>query len=75
MKDEILFRDYPKLKITKKTKEDVLANPDKYMNSEVRIFKGNFYTDEEYEKHFKEILNKPLPGEEKSRKRLIKKRY
>ncbi|MBE6152853.1 MAG: hypothetical protein E7166_01310 [Firmicutes bacterium] len=67
----ILEQPYVKLKITEKTREDVLKHPSLYANCDVRIQMGKFYTDEEKEKYFDETLKRPLPGEEKS-KTLIK---
>ena len=58
---DFLFKDFKNLHITKKARQDVLNHPEKYSGCDVRIRMGNFYTDEEYEKHIEESLNRPLP--------------
>lgn len=73
----MLFAPHQKVKITDKTKEDVLSHPEKYTDCDARIRLGKFYTDEEYERYVEESLSRPLPGEEKGptlvkrRKKLI----
>ena len=64
-----MFEDLPDVKVTNKTKEDVLKHPEKYSNCDVRIRKGMFYTDEEKENYIEESLNKHLPSQSK---RLLK---
>lgn len=63
--NDVLFEDLPDIKVTKKTKEDVLKHPEKYSNCDVRIRKGMFYTDEEKESYIEESLNKHLPSQSK----------
>lgn len=70
-RDYIFEKSFPKLSITEETREDVLKHPNLYSNCDVRTRMGKFYTDEEYEKHIEESLNRPLPGEENTHK-LIK---
>lgn len=60
-----MFEDLPDIKVTKKTKEDVLKHPEKYSNCDVRTRKGMFYTDQEKENYIEESLNKPLPSQSK----------
>ena len=64
-KKNILFKPYPKLNITEKTRENVLKYPLKHLNCDIRVRMGNFYTNDEYEKRRNNVLNKPLPGEKK----------
>lgn len=64
-KNDVLFEDLPDIKVTKKTKEDVLKHPENYSNCDVRTRKGMFYTDEEKENYIEESLNKPLPSQSK----------
>lgn len=64
-KEDILFEDVEPVKITKETREHVLEHPELYSSCPARIRNGQFYTDEEYEQHVEESLNRPLPGEEK----------
>ena len=61
-KQEILFEPFPELHITEKTREDVLNHPELYTSCPPRVAQGKFYTDEEYEQHIQESLNRPLPG-------------
>ncbi len=63
-KSSILFEDFPPLKITEQTRQNVLNNPQQHLNCDVRVRMGKFYTDEEYEKRREEVLNTPLPAEE-----------
>lgn len=74
MKDKktYLFEDFPEFKITEETRKDVIGNPQKYSNCDVRIRKGMFYTDEESQKKLEEGLSRELPGQRKLCKRIIK---
>lgn len=72
-KKAILEQPFPQLKITEKTREDVLTHPERYTNCDVRTRMGKFYTDEEYERRIEEILNRPLPDREEKGPTLVKK--
>lgn len=63
-KENILFEEFPRLKITEETKKDILEHPERYTSCDVRTRMGKIYTDEEYEQRRNEILSKPLPGGE-----------
>ena len=63
--EDILFEDIKPTKITEETRQHVLDHPELYASCPARIRNGQFYTDEEYEQHVEESLNRPLPGEEK----------
>ena len=56
-----LFKPLPKINITDKTIEHIKNNLQMYVNAPVRIFMGKVYTDEEYEKRRKRVLETPLP--------------
>lgn len=71
-KENILFKPYPKLNITEKTKENVLKHPSKHLNCDVRVRMGKFYTTSEFERRSKEVLDKTLPGVKKLR---LRKKY
>ena len=68
-----LFTDFKPVSITEKMKEDIKKNPGKYIDCPVRIIEGNFYTDEELDRYIEESLKRPLPGDEKP-KTFVKKR-
>ena len=68
-----LFTDFKPVSITEKMKEDIKKNPGKYIDCPVRIREGNFYTDEELDRYIEESLKRPLPGDEKP-KTFVKKR-
>ena len=57
----IIEQSYAPLKITEKTREDVLTHPERYTNFDVRTRMGKLYTDEEYEQRREEGLSRPLP--------------
>lgn len=63
--EDILFEDVKPIKVTEETRQHVLEHPELYASCPPRIRNGQFYTDEEYEQRAEEVLNKPLPGEEK----------
>ena len=63
-KENILFEEFPKLKITEETRKDVLEHPERYTDCDDRTRMGKFYTDEEYEQRREEVLSRSLPGEE-----------
>lgn len=63
-KENILFEELPKLKITEETRKDVLEYPEFYTSCDVRTRMGKFYTDEEYEQRRERVLSRPLPGGE-----------
>ncbi len=65
-----LDKDYKKFKITQKTKKDIINSPKEYMNCDVRIRMGLFYTDEEKEEYIKKSLSKPLPGNNPSNEKI-----
>jgi len=71
-KKDYLFEDFPEFKVTEETRKDVIENPQKYSSCDVRIRMGKFYTDEEYEKRVEEVLSRPLPGEEKQPKKILR---
>ena len=58
---DILFADFKPISITEKMREDVIKNPDKYINCPPRIRMGKFYTDEELDKYIEDSLKRPLP--------------
>ena len=64
-KKDYLFEDFPKFKVTKETRKDVIANPQKYSSCDVRIRMGKFYTDEEYQRKIEEGLSRELPDQKK----------
>jgi len=68
-----LFTDFKPVSITEKMKEDIKKNPGKYIDCPVRIREGKFYTDEELDRYIEESLKRPLPGDEKP-KTFVKKR-
>ena len=57
----ILNTPWPELVITNKTIEHIKEHPEFYVNSPARVFMGKVYTDDEYEKRRKRILETPLP--------------
>lgn len=57
----VISRQFPKLKVTKKLRDDIKAHPLSYYNCDVRIRLGLFYTEEEWEKKRDKILSKKLP--------------
>ena len=59
---DIIFMDYPPLKITEETRKKVIENPMSHSNCPVRIRMGKFYTDEEWEKRENKVLSMKLPG-------------
>ena len=61
--NNILFEDFPSLNINEEVRNDILNHPEKYVNCDVRIRNGMFYTEEEKEKYIQEGLNKELPGD------------
>ena len=67
----ILFEDFKPIEITEAMRRDVLEHPERYTNCPPRIRMGNFYTDEEYKQYVEESLNKPLPGDVKSAKKIV----
>lgn len=71
---KILFEDYKIFKITEETRKNVLKHSDIHTSCPLKIRMGKFYTDDEYKQKAEESLNRQLPGEEKSVKRLIFKR-
>ena len=71
--NEKLFEDFQKLHITKEIKNDVLNHPERYINCDIRVKMGRFYTDDEYEKYINKSLNRLLPGKEKEHK-LVKRK-
>lgn len=73
-KKDYLFEDFPEFKVTEETKKDVIANPQKYSGSDVRIRMGKFYTDEEYQRKIEEGLSRELPAQKKLCKRRIKRK-
>lgn len=58
---DILEKPFPELHITEQIRDDVLKNPERYHNCDIRIRMGNFYTDKEYEKKLKKALKMKLP--------------
>ena len=71
--DDILFEDYEPIKVTEETRRHVLEHPGLYKNCPIRIRQGMFYTDEEYEARFEEVMSKPLPGSEEKGISFVKK--
>ena len=57
----VISRPFPKLKVTKKLRDDIKAHPLSYYNCDVRIRLGLFYTEEEWDKTRDKILSKKLP--------------
>lgn len=58
--DELLETDFPDIKFTKETVKSAMKNSARYRGS-VRFSLGLFWTDDEYEKYRKKVLNTPLP--------------
>ena len=56
----ILNMVLPRKKVTSKTRANTISESNRFRGS-VRIALGRFYTDDEYEKRRKRILNTPLP--------------
>ena len=73
-KKDYLFEDFPEFKATEETRKDVIENPQKYSNCDVRIKMSKFYTDEEYKRKIEDGLSKELPGQDKLLKRRIKRK-
>jgi len=73
-KENILFKDYPKLHITEKTRQNVLDHPELHSGLSVRTRMGKFYTNEEWEQRRENVLSTPLPGGDKKSLSLVKKR-
>lgn len=71
--DDILFEDFEPVKVTEATRQHVLEHPGLYKNCPPRIRQGMFYTDEEYETRFEEVMSKPLPGGEEKGISFVKK--
>ena len=71
--DDILFEDFEPVKITEATRQHVKEHPGLYKNCPPRVREGMFYTDEEYEARFEEMLNTPLPGAEEKGISFVKK--
>lgn len=72
-KKDVLFKDYPNLKVTEETKKYVLEHPELYSGLGVRERMGKFYTDEEWDERREEVLNTPLPGGEKNTPKSLRK--
>lgn len=66
----ILFEDFKPIEITEAMRKYVSEHPERYANCPPRIRMGNFYTDEEWKRYVEESLNKPLPGDVKSAKKI-----
>ena len=49
-------------------RKDIIENPQKYSNCDVRVRCGKFYTDEELQRKIEDSLNRELPGQKKLRK-------
>ena len=62
---DILFMDYPPLKITEETRKKVIENPKWHFNCPLGIRMGRFYTDEEWYKRSKKMSLVKLPGDKK----------
>lgn len=74
-KGNILFQDFPRLRITEETRQQILRYPQLHSGLSVRARMGRIYTDEEYEQRRERVLSTPLPGDEpKVRKRGTKKK-
>lgn len=73
-KKDYLFEDFPEFKATEETRKDVIKNPQKYSNYDVRIRMGIFYTDEEYQRKIEEGLSRELPSQKKLCKMRIKRK-
>lgn len=71
--DDILFEDFEPIKVTEETRRHVLEHPGLYKNCPPRIRQAMFYTDEEYEARFEEVMKKPLPGGEEKGISFVKK--
>ena len=71
--DDILFEDFEPIKVTEETRRHVLEHPGLYKNCPPRIRQAMFYTDEEYEARFEEVMKKPLPGSEEKGISFVKK--
>lgn len=57
---DILFTDFPELKVTVESKKNIVKNSQK---CGYRIASGMFRTDEEKEKYIKDSLERKLPGD------------
>ena len=67
-KKDYLFEDFPKFEVTEKMRKDIIENPQKYSNCDVRVRCSKFYTDEELQRKIEDSLNRELPGQKKLRK-------
>ena len=67
-KKDYLFEDFPKFEVTEKMRKDIIENPQKYSNCDVRVRCGKFYTDEELQRKIEDSLHRELPGQKKLRK-------
>lgn len=61
-KKDYLFVDFPKINITEKTKRDIIKNPGKYSNCDIRIRMGMFYTDKEIQTKIDKDSRMKMPG-------------
>ena len=73
-KKDYLFDEFSEFKVTEETRKDVIENPQKYSNCDVRIKMGKFYTDEESQEKIEEELNRELPGQKKLCKTIIRRK-
>ena len=73
-KSDILFKEYPNLRITEATRKIVLEHPELHSGLDVRTRMGKFYTDEEYEQRRNEVLSRPLPVKEEKGPRLVRRK-
>jgi len=63
-KEKVLFEmSFPELHITEKNKKSIIKQNNN--NSNYRIRKGLFYTEEQKQKYIEESLKRRLPGETK----------
>lgn len=54
--DNYINEEWPEFKVTSELKEDVKKHPEKYINCDVRIRMGKFYTDEEIDTYISGFL-------------------
>lgn len=73
-KKEYLFEVFPEFKVTKETRKDVIENPQKFSNCDVRIRMGKFYAVEEVQIKIEEGLSRELPSQNKLCKIRIKRK-
>lgn len=57
----IFEQEFQRFPITDELRTEIVNNPYKYQNLDVRIRTGKFYTDEEWEERSNAVLNKRLP--------------